>query len=97
MVDKICYSNNGLSYRWVPEDYIIQDGEVLFDDIPTADQISAAFSGYVVAAQKISVMSQILTLENLETPRRISEAILGSDNGWLASNRASIAALRAQL
>lgn len=46
---------------------------------------------------RVQIIEQIQDLELLETPRRISEAILGLDNGWLANNRAQIAALREQL
>lgn len=43
------------------------------------------------------VLSQILALEAQVTQRRIREAVLGTDNGWLAELDAQIAALRAQL
>ena len=44
-----------------------------------------------------NVLSQIAKLEATITPRRQREAILGTDNGWLAGIEAQIAALRAQL
>lgn len=40
---------------------------------------------------------EIRTLEASITPRRIREAVLGMDDGWLASVDAEIAALRAKL
>lgn len=43
------------------------------------------------------ILSQIATLEASITQRRQREAILGTDNGWLAGIEAQIAALRAQL
>ena len=46
---------------------------------------------------KILIKSEIATLEATITSRRIREAILGTDNGWLANQEAAIAALRAQL
>ena len=43
------------------------------------------------------VLNEILALESSITPRRTREAILGTDNGWLAAQDDAIAALRAQL
>lgn len=43
------------------------------------------------------IKNQITTLEASITQRRQREAILGTDNGWLAGIEAQIAALRAQL
>lgn len=43
------------------------------------------------------IMSQIADLESSVSPRRIREAVLGADNGWLQSVNDKIAALRAQL
>jgi hypothetical protein len=43
------------------------------------------------------LLSQIATLEATISERRKREAILGTDNGWLAGIEAQIAALRAQL
>jgi hypothetical protein len=40
---------------------------------------------------------QIAALESAITPRRIREAVLGIDGGWLIDADAQIAALRAQL
>lgn len=43
------------------------------------------------------ILQQISQLESTITPRRQREAILGTDNGWLANVDAQIAALRSQL
>lgn len=43
------------------------------------------------------IKSQILALEAQQTPRRIREAVLGVDNGWMAGIESQIEALRAQL
>lgn len=43
------------------------------------------------------ILSQIATLESTISERRKREAILGTDNGWLAGIEAQIAALREQL
>jgi hypothetical protein len=47
--------------------------------------------------EKAKIKSDIAALEATITPRRTREAILGTDNGWLAGQEAAIAALRAQL
>lgn len=46
---------------------------------------------------KLLIKTEIAALEATITPRRTREAILGTDNGWLAQQEAAIAALRAQL
>ena len=43
------------------------------------------------------IEEQILAIEATITQRRNREAILGTDNGWLADTDAKIKALRAQL
>ncbi len=43
------------------------------------------------------IKQAIVALESQQTPRRIREATLGIDNGWLAGIEAQIEALRAQL
>ena len=44
-----------------------------------------------------ALLAQIIVLENEVTQRRLREAVLGTDNGWLAAKEAEIAAVRAQL
>ncbi len=48
-------------------------------------------------ASRQNVLSQIAKLEATITQRRQREAILGTDNGWLADVNAQIVALRAKL
>lgn len=43
------------------------------------------------------LISEIYDLESTITQRRIREAILGTDNGWLANVETQIAALREKL
>ena len=50
----LAYSNNGLSFRAVDDDYVAQTGEVLFEDYATPDELTAAFSGYAVAIAKLN-------------------------------------------
>lgn len=53
------YSNNGLSFRAVPADYIVQIGEVIFPDIATPQELNSAFTGYAAAisAEQIPVQA----------------------------------------
>ena len=50
----IVYSNNGLTFQSHPAGYEPQTGEVAFDDLATAAELTSAFPGYAaaVAAQK---------------------------------------------
>lgn len=60
-----------------------------------ADQIRAARQPAPSAADLIK--RQIAELEATATPRRMREAVLGTDGGWLANLDAQIQALRKQL
>lgn len=88
---------NGASVSWLfgGDTY---DGLVWPDDasvpMPTEDQLETA---YIPAAQRVSILSQIFDLENTITDRRIREAILQIDSGWLANVNTEIANLRSQL
>ncbi len=64
------------------------------EEIAAQQAMEAEWEGQRTRAQ---IIEQIRELELLETPRRISEAILGIDDGWFANNRSQIAALREQL
>lgn len=98
----LCYSNNGFSFRAVDGDFAPQTGEVMFQDIPTADQLDVAFPGYKAATAKTEsnaiVLAQIATLEASVTQRRIREAAL-TDAGktWLADVDSQITTLRGAL
>lgn len=41
------YSNNGLSFHMVAQDYQPVDGEVTFEDVATEDQLALSFPRYV--------------------------------------------------
>jgi hypothetical protein len=47
--------------------------------------------------QKVKIKAEIAALESAITIRRTREAILGTDNGWLADIESQIATLRTQL
>lgn len=67
--------------------YITVTGEVLTYDAAglAADEATA------------TVLAAISSLEAAITPRRVREAVLGTDNGWLAGQEALIAIERAKL
>jgi hypothetical protein len=90
-------SNNGLSIRWVdPNDsYVPVAGEISFDEFPTDEQIATSFASYRDAVAALAKREQILNLESQITPRRLREAVLGVDGGWLLSINNQINALRA--
>lgn len=62
--------------------------------IPTMEQLE---SSWEIVGNNINIMQQITQLESTITLRRQREAILGTDNGWLANIDAQIANLREQL
>jgi len=92
-----CYFNNGLSFKSVESDYVAQSGEVLFSSYATSEELKLAFPEYNSASSILSIKLQIIALEDMQTDRRIREAILGTDNGWLANLNSQIASLRSQL
>lgn len=44
-----------------------------------------------------NILAEVTRLESQITPRRIREAVLGTDNGWLEAQEALIAIERAKL
>lgn len=44
--DVLCYYADGLQYKTVKSDYVVADGEVLFEQTPTTAELEKAFSGY---------------------------------------------------
>lgn len=61
---------------------------------PAQAELDAAM---VKVAANQTILDQITALEGTITPRRMREAVLGTDGGWLADVNNQIAALRAQL
>lgn len=49
------------------------------------------------AAPRLAILAEIAALEVQQTPRRIREAVLGLDGGWLSSIGSEIETLREQL
>lgn len=62
------------------------DGNSLIDPSPATSLSGASL-----------VRLQITELESQQTPRRLREAILGIDNGWLKASNDQIIALRGQI
>lgn len=48
-------------------------------------------------SQNEIIKNQIVVLESQQTPRRMREALLGTDNGWLAGIESQIETLRTRL
>lgn len=94
----LCYSNNGMSMRAVDDTYAAQQGEVLFADYATHEQLAATFPLYETESGREAIKNQIADLELTVTRRRIREAAL-SDEGraWLQSVDDQISSLREQL
>lgn len=63
---------------------------------PGPDGVPVAIDPPPPAADE-EIKRQIVALESQQTPRRIREALLGTDNGWLADIESQIEALREQL
>ena len=80
-----------------------EDYPALMAAIARGCTIQADPAGYPVAVEPSApsadevIKAQIVELEASITPRRMREALLGTDGGWLAGVDAQIAALRGQL
>jgi hypothetical protein len=63
-----------------------------------AEPTEADLAGYPDVDPVVVIMNEIARLENLETPRRLAEAVLTVEGkAWLEANRALIAVERAKL
>ena len=67
------------------------------DDVGLDETYSETQPAPVAPSAADQVKAQIAELEAQVTPRRMREAVLGTDGGWLAAQDAAIAALRAKL
>lgn len=50
-----------------------------------------------IGKEKVKIKDSIFAIESAITQRRLREAVIGADNGWLKEQETAIAALRAQL
>ena len=74
------------------QDEFIAEGLTLITD----EEADALREAPQLSEEEI-VKRQIAEIESTITVRRVREAVLGKDNGWLAERDAEIAALRLQL
>jgi len=79
-----------------PTDFTIETYRVNVS-ADNVEQDAEAVAAIQLKEARRPIIDQIVELERLRTPRRMAEAMLGQDNGWLADNVAQIVALRAQL
>ena len=83
-----------IAFTMVDQDYdsiVVYSGHTL----PTQAEIDAIMPAVVVSE---NAKAEIARLENLETPRRLAEAVLTVEGKtWLEANRALIAVERAKL
>lgn len=79
------YELDGSQDSLIPSDFVLA----------TEAQIQAIQNPQPTAEQALK--TQIAVLESSVTPRRIREAVLGIDNGWLADIDAQVSILRSQL
>jgi hypothetical protein len=73
------------------QDHLLGDHLVLMNK----EQINAHINPSVSVKDQLTI--QIATLERTITPRRLREAVLGIDNGWLSNMEEKITALRNQI
>jgi hypothetical protein len=77
----LCYSNNGMSFRAVAPEYVLQAGEILFDHYASAGELQAAFPGY--AAAYAAVQAPQIMASNLASGITIVSG--GSSNAPVAT------------
>lgn len=95
---KWLYSDDGFACRYnQPDNIAVLPGEVAFNQPATADQLANAFSNYNKRAQNTAILQQITILEATITTRRMREAALGTDAGWMKALDTQIVTLRSQL
>lgn len=87
--------NGQMSHRSCEPDYVAGEGEVIFDHDPgTPEQLAKAFPNYAALMARSDTLRQIGMLEASVTSRRMREAAIGADGGWLAKVDQQIADLR---
>ncbi len=93
-----CYYNNGLSYKEVNYDYVAVTGEVLFDAIATESQLTAAFSGYIIALkqQKLDALDVEYQPQFEALAVAYITAILASDTTTAAARQSDYVTLKAE-
>lgn len=82
---------SGQPFSWGPDGVFFPEGTPQ----SLKDSVNAVLAAH--DPETPNALDEIAALEAQITPRRIREAVLGVDGGWLESKNAAIEALRAQL
>jgi hypothetical protein len=92
-----CYSNNGKSMRAVAVDYVVAEGEVLFDHTPTNAELALAFSGYTdaIKEQKTEALDAEYEPQFAELAQAYATALMAEDTTTVANIQVDYAALKA--
>lgn len=91
------YKNDGTVIQSVEDNYKPEPDEVASHILLTEDEILAKFPKYAVPSKNKDLMAQIRALEATVTNRRMREAHLGKDGGWLENIDDQITTLRNQI
>ncbi|MDP9651700.1 hypothetical protein [Paraburkholderia caledonica] len=85
---RYAYSNNGVSFRAVDDDYSEQSGEVIFAGVATKEQLAEAFPGYFehqesVAWAEYSAAAMIALTQSDKTILRCYESGIPVPAAWV--------------
>ena len=95
---KIAIDNKGIEVE-VADNISVKTVDGIHYLLTPADEaaIQAKEAEYVASKVARDALNEIANLERAITPRRVREAILGVDAGWLSNQEAFIAAERSKL
>ena len=98
IIEKHCYYNNGLSNKIVSSSYTVSDGEVLFDEIPTSEELKTAFSGYAAALKEkeLTALDDIYQPQFTELVQSLGLATLANDTDTVTSIQSDYAELKSE-
>lgn len=89
---KVCYSQDGMAMRSVDDDYIPQDGEVVFDDYASVEDLNNAFPEYENQIKKMNIKYSADVIRDMI---RMRDDVL--NNPAYKDLESKLAALEAQL
>lgn len=81
-------------YIDTPEDFVPPAGATEVPTAPTDGRQKWDGEKWIALDEATAAKDTILVLEAQITPRRLREAVLGADGGWLLEQEAKIAKLR---
>jgi hypothetical protein len=92
-----CYSNNGMSMRAINDDYVAQNGEILFDHEAADAELAAVFSGYSEAQKELRIVTLDAEYEPqfAELAQAYATALMAEDTTTVANIQVDYAALKA--